>query len=371
MRYPGFQPEPDPRPGRRIALVVVLGLVAIIAGANLWTAIAVDFSPAPPAPEVENDLPLPDPNVLHQSVIALPHAIVAVPYQAGDYELARVVPTELTLFYRHTRGTKQARVMLFGRPLWRRMAPLANFAAGVVLDQGLTPATLSRAIQTTTPPSWGDRLLPWRVIGHGLRRAARDLVMAEGDGGVFKRLWRGRFGDADAVGREYTLPRRTGSRVAVTVFKGGKIHELLFAFDFDAPANHALVRAWIEAIEPAGLTRPDNAEGFADCDTLPEAGPNREAVRTCQKIFATAMWVGNRYDAHVADNLVDVLKQDGDVVGLEIIARQLALLKAEDAGARRLLGRVEISISRLKLRELKETENAEIEIQPSEQEQEK
>lgn len=347
MNIGSFETEREPRRGRWAAVLLILAYGAVVGVANLWVARAYEpsWETAVVAPEAVIELPAPQ--VLHRSVVSLPGPVVAVPYQAGAYELTAVLPVQFTTVYKHANAEKEGRVVLFAEPVWRRLELLAAYPGSALLAKAETPRRLAAVIADVGAPTLVDRLLPWRVVARVARSQVRELLVAEGGGSAMSRFWQVATGDATAVGREYPLVRRTGQRIAVTVFKNERAYDLLFAFDYPDADNYALVRAWIEALDPTGIPRPKNEQGLAECSDLPNAGPNQAAVSTCQKIHLTAAWVSNRYDARVAERLAELLITHGDIDALGVMAAQLALLADEEAKARRVVKRIGEAIERL------------------------
>ena len=340
MRLGNVQPEPEPRRGRNAALVVVCLYLAAVVTANVWTA-GFDFPQLSSAPPVEELANLPNPKVLRHSVIALPNAIVAVPYQAGAYELHGILPAELSLHYRHTGEPIEGRVVFFTEAGRNRWSLMAEGAARRFVDEDMSPSDLIDMIRWVERPRAWDRLWPWRLVKIVGRSEARRLVIAEGGGAELRRLWRWETGEATAVGREYPLGGHTGSRVVVTVFKNARIYDLQFAFNFPSKDNQALVRAWIEAIAPAGAKRPNNEVGLVECTATPGVDPTTAGARLCRELYLLAGWLTNRYDTRIASRLVDFLEEHDDREGLRAVTRQVKLRQAEDAAARRLLERIE------------------------------
>ncbi len=346
MKVGAFQPEPEPRRGRAIALAALLIYLGLLIGLNVW--FSRQFARAPVAtPPIEQAPVFPEPNVLHKSLLALQNAVVAVPYQAGAYELTQVVPAELTTFYRHSREAKEGRVVLFTNANWHRWQLMAEYPAAQYLGDGFSEARLATALETTGKVGIWDRIFPWRLVAMAGRRNVKALVLLEGHGAAPDCFWQKALQGAVVIGREYPLPRRTGRRIAVTLFKNERVIDILFTFDFPDPDNLALVRAWLEAVDPAGLPRPNNEAGLTDCTNLPGGDPDDPAIVLCRKLFMTAAWLTNRYDVRMAARLAGFLAEESDVRGLEILAAQLSLKKSEEADVRRLLGKIEAMIQRL------------------------
>jgi hypothetical protein len=312
-----------------------LGLLYLLAAiaANAWLWLGVELGPAAAVPKLEFDPPAPDPQVLHRAALLLPTGPFAAPYQAGRYEIDRVLPVELTVVYRRGEPGDLARAALFVEPLADRWRLLAPAPAARALANDWTAARLLAALQAGARPSLGERLAPWRLWRWVGRRQWQRRILAEDGGGEWRRLWRLTRGRAVVVGREYGRGAKPGLRVAATCFLDGRALDLRFVFTRVNEDNAALVRAWIDGLLLPLAKKPDNLAGLAACEGLPTAEPNEPAIRLCRQLHLLAAWHMQKRDPNVAAQLVDLYAYAKDARGLRTLAAQLAL-EPDDAATR-------------------------------------
>jgi len=335
----------SPRPGPfLIGGLVVLGLyLAATALVNLWQWRWFDyFSDSPDL--AESVVPaFPDPQVLHRTRVVLPNTVVGVPYQAGAYVIDVALPAELTVFYRHHRLSQEARVVLYTRPLWEQRRLLANDRGRLLLDAGKEPHELLTILRAGRQPAVAARLAPWLLLEWAAARELQPLLRLEGGGGEAVGFWSLSQGPRTIIGREYRLPRTGSSRLALTVFHEGRVVDLRFSFSADDPDNLALVRAWLEGIDP--LTADEAS--MKRCEKWTESNHNDPALWMCRKLVTVAHWLDHPGDVTAAASLVDCYREAKDRRGLQVVREQLALLKDEDAPTRRLLADVDAALDEL------------------------
>jgi hypothetical protein len=332
----------------------VLLLVALVSGltilvTNIWQW-RLDFGPHVAWPKTEIDPPLADPQTLHRSLISLPAGAVAVPYQAGGFEVQRVVPAELTVYYKHNRRPHEARVVLYTRPAWERWRLLTPKPGASWLTKRWSDDRLLAALRVSIKPSWTDRLVPWRLVRWTALRQIHERVLIDDQAELPHRLWRTRFDELVAVGREYKFARGTNRLTAVTGFGPRGAVDLRFAFSHPDDDNDALVRAWLEGLSAPDQV-PDNQAGLLACEGVPGAHPNQPEIRVCRQLYLIALWHSQGMDPTTTTHLVDSYILAGDLFGLRVLHDQLAQLRLEDAPARQEMSRIAEAMDRLSAKE--------------------
>ncbi len=317
--------EKQPRGWTRLIPAALLAaFVLTTVGMNVWLWLGVDLGTAAAFPKVETEPAFPEPQVLHSSALSLPLGPFAAPWQAGRYEIDRVLPVELTVFYRGREPGDEARATLYvesSRDRWRLLAPLP--AAGLLNGDFSAPRLLATLRSGAHPPLF-SRLLPWRLWRWiGLRELQRRTIAEDGGGEPF-RLWSLTRGRATVVGREYERGKRPGRRVAATCFSDGGVRDMRFVFTRVSDDNGALIRAWVDGLTQPFARKPDNQAGLAACESLPAAAPNEPAIRLCRQLHLLAAWHAQNRDPNVAAQLADLYAFAKDATGLRALSEQLA-----------------------------------------------
>jgi len=358
------------RPIRTVAVLVVLFYLAVVGVAHLiYWAGTNEQTMDQTRPNLEIDPVLVEPNVLHASVVGVGDLVVAVPYQAGFYEIAEVLPAELTAVYREKDGFHEARVVTFVHPLSRRWKILAPFPTSMIIDDQIRPEDLLTTLQLRTEPGFFAHLFPWRLVGWTARSGFAELITAEGRPGRLVRLWQTRYdNDKTVVGREYEAVERMGRIVALTVFQHGRSADVRFSFNSADPNNMALVRAYSEAIDLSGATQPDNEAELLACERLQDSGPDPAAIRICREIFLVGQWLTSGDQLSIGSRLVELYRQYDVEQGLVVLHDRLALLRGEDAKVRRLIQEIEASHPYLFDESLSRPDKSEEAAEKSEQE---
>lgn len=343
MNLSNYRESQRPRPilvGALVFLGLYLAATVII---NLWQWRAFrDFPYTPPI--IENAVPaFPDPHVLHRTRLVLPNAAVGVPYQAGAYEISEVLPAELTVFYHHNSSPKEARVVWFTRPQWERRRLLADGRGKLLLDGGKELSDMLTILQAGPQPSFPVRLAPWMVLEWAAARDLQPLLRQEGGGGEAAGYWTLHQGQREIIGREYRLPRSGGRRLALTVFQEGRAIDLHFSFSNEDPDNLALVRAWLEGINPFATDETD----MQHCEKWTQVKRDDPALWLCRKLVTNAHWLNHPGDQEAAASLLACYWEAEDRRGLQVLHEQLALLKDEDAQTRQFLANVETALDEL------------------------
>jgi hypothetical protein len=344
--FDSLQDKPRRRVLRPVVSAAGLLYLLLLLAANGWELFFADLGRTPAPLRLGKEPAASDPRVLHWAPVALPAGPAAVPYQAGGYEISRVLPTELTVFYRHAAGA-EARVVVFARPLWERWRLLTPWPGSRLLDEGWSPSRLAAALEVDRHPQPWDRLLPLRLLRWVELRQVRNRVAAEDGGDQPVRAWLAVRGETKAVAREYVLAPRPGRRLAITAFRDGQPLDLRFAFSREHDDNQVLARAWLDGLAAVAAKRPDNQTGLNACENLPAASPNEPGIRFCRELYLLALWQKQGQDVNAAAQLTDAYLFARDRLGLQTLRDQLAPAAPDDTATRRLLTRVEEALHRL------------------------
>lgn len=314
-------------------LFVTLAALLLIGGIglNFWAWSVSGLPAAGPIVKLQTNPSFPPPQVLHFSTLSLPGVTLAVPFQAGGYEISRVLPGELTVYYQATGSPSEARVAFFPQPLKERLRMLAPFPGSWLLNEDWSPAQVLQVLRTTRQPSLKTRIAAWRLLDWIGRRQIQAEMIAESGGGRMSHLWKWSRGPLTAIGREYVSPATGRQWVATTLFQDQRIFDVCFSFSQPLSDNHALIRAWLESIRATGNAKADNESGLAECQQLGAGGPAEQAIRLCRELYLVAIWQNNGYDFATAMRLLDLYTAADDAVGLRALKDQLTI--AENAGS--------------------------------------